>query len=143
MALLSGTWHVRRALRVKLNKSFALHVSYPLGCPDLISARNPEPPHESLIILCNKQQAPHPEPIEEHWTLLASKDFRSSAADRMRDPYEAYYRHARRRDRADVAVVLGGFFLAVVLLSAVVFFWRTGLDERAASVNRENVVLSN
>lgn len=73
---------------------------------------------------------------------MANKDSRSNAADWMRDPYEAYYRHVRRRDRAEVAAILGGFFLALVLVSAVFFFWYSEVDQRTVTVIRDTVALN-
>jgi NADH:ubiquinone oxidoreductase subunit 6 (subunit J) len=61
----------------------------------------------------------------------------------MRDPYEAYYRRSRRRHRTEVAVVVGGLFLALILVSAVVLFWHTEVDQQAVSVNKENIALNN
>jgi hypothetical protein len=60
----------------------------------------------------------------------------------MRDPYEAYYRHSRRRHRTEVAVVVGGLFLALILVSAVAFFWHAEVDQQVISVNNENVSLN-
>jgi len=61
----------------------------------------------------------------------------------MRDPYEAYYRHSRRRHRTEVTVVVGGLFLALILVSAVFFFWHAEVDQQVLTVNKENVVLNN
>jgi len=74
---------------------------------------------------------------------LASKDSSSNAAERMPDPYQAYYRYARRRQRIEVAVVIGVFFLALILVSAGIIFWHTESDQRLASVDKENVTLGN
>lgn len=59
---------------------------------------------------------------------MASKDSKSNTAGGMGEFYQAYYRHARRRNRTEVAVVLGGVFLALVLVSALIFFWYTEVD---------------
>lgn len=74
---------------------------------------------------------------------MASKDSSSNTVGRMRDPYEAYYRRSRRRHRTEVAMVVGGFFLALILVSAGVFFWNSEVDPQAGPVNKENVALNN
>lgn len=61
----------------------------------------------------------------------------------MRDPYEAYHRHERRRHRAEIAMVIGGFFLALVLMSVVVAVWHAEFGQPTSSVNKENVALNN
>jgi len=66
----------------------------------------------------------------------------SKADGRMSDPYEVYYRRARRRDRTEVAVVAGGLFLALILVLVVVLF-RMEVDQRATLSGQENIVLNN
>jgi hypothetical protein len=53
----------------------------------------------------------------------------------MKDPYEAYYRHERRQHRKQIAMVVGAFFLTVMVVLGAVLFWHLATDEQVISAN--------
>lgn len=59
----------------------------------------------------------------------------------MNDPWEAYFRHERRRQRKQVTIVVGSVVTLIVLIGAVIMFHQEVLDERAASPNSHLVSL--
>jgi len=54
---------------------------------------------------------------------------------RMKDPYEAYYRHERRQHRLQITMVVATFFLTLIVVLGAAVFWHFATDEPVASVN--------
>jgi uncharacterized membrane protein len=54
---------------------------------------------------------------------------------RMKDPYEAYYRRERRQQRLQIAMVVGAFFLTMILILGALLFWQLETSEQIASFN--------
>jgi hypothetical protein len=54
---------------------------------------------------------------------------------RRKDPYEAYYRHERRQHRLRIAMVVGAFFLALLLVLGALFFSQLAYEAHVASIN--------
>jgi ABC-type spermidine/putrescine transport system permease subunit II len=48
----------------------------------------------------------------------------------MRDPYDEYFRHQRRRNRAQVALVVGVVLATIAVISASVIAWQISADEQ-------------
>lgn len=59
----------------------------------------------------------------------------ADSGHRKKDPYEAYYRRERREHRLRIAMVVGAFFLAVLLVVGAVLFSQFAYEAHVASIN--------
>ena len=55
----------------------------------------------------------------------------------MQDPYEEYFRRARRRDRAEVAMLVGAILMMVAVISVVVLAWQLSAENQRIATTFE------
>ena len=55
----------------------------------------------------------------------------------MQDPYEEYFRRVRRRDRAEVAIVVGAVLMMVAVIGAAVLAWQLSTENQRIAATFE------